>query len=88
MILPFTGTVPRAAVRGVVDTAPLLERDFARLAGLGWIGKNTLLIHRHLGSWLVIFVYPVEDVIRIRTGERGHEALMYPDDIDARRAKK
>jgi nitrogen regulatory protein P-II 1 len=33
----------------------------------------------------VIFVYPVEDVIRIRTGERGREALMYPDDIDARR---
>jgi nitrogen regulatory protein P-II 1 len=33
----------------------------------------------------LIFVYPVEDVIRIRTGERGREALMYPDDIDARR---
>jgi nitrogen regulatory protein P-II 1 len=33
----------------------------------------------------VIFVYPVEDVVRIRTGERGREALMYPDDIDARR---
>lgn len=32
----------------------------------------------------LIFVYPVEDVIRIRTGERGHEALMYPDDIDSR----
>ena len=32
----------------------------------------------------LIFVYPVEDVIRIRTGERGHDALMYPDDIDAR----
>lgn len=30
----------------------------------------------------VIFVYPVEDVIRIRTGERGREALMYPGDID------
>ena len=26
----------------------------------------------------MIFVYPVEEVIRIRTGERGHEALMYP----------
>jgi nitrogen regulatory protein P-II 1 len=33
----------------------------------------------------LIFVYPVEDVVRIRTGERGREALMYPDDIDARR---
>jgi nitrogen regulatory protein P-II 1 len=32
----------------------------------------------------VIFVYPVEDVIRIRTSERGHQALMYPDDIDVR----
>jgi nitrogen regulatory protein P-II 1 len=34
----------------------------------------------------LIFVYPVEDVIRIRTRERGREALMYEDDIDARRA--
>ena len=33
----------------------------------------------------LIFIYPVEDVIRIRTGERGHDALMYPGDIDARR---
>lgn len=32
----------------------------------------------------IIFVYPVEDVIRIRTGERGHKALIYPDDIDVR----
>jgi nitrogen regulatory protein P-II 1 len=35
----------------------------------------------------LIFIYPVEDVIRIRTGERGKEALMYPDDIDARETK-
>lgn len=35
----------------------------------------------------LIFVYPVEDVIRIRTGERGRQALMYPNDIDERRAK-
>ncbi len=33
----------------------------------------------------LIFVYPVEDVVRIRTGERGRAALMYPGDIDARR---
>jgi nitrogen regulatory protein P-II 1 len=35
----------------------------------------------------VIFVYPVEDVIRIRTNERGREALSYPDDIDTRKSK-
>jgi len=35
----------------------------------------------------IIFVYPVEDVIRVRTGERGREALTYPDDIDARRGR-
>ena len=32
----------------------------------------------------IIFVYPVEEVVRISTGERGHAALMYVDDIDAR----
>jgi len=36
----------------------------------------------------IIFIYPVEDVVRIRTGERGHAAIMYPDDIDARSGKK
>jgi nitrogen regulatory protein P-II 1 len=36
----------------------------------------------------LIFIYPVEDVIRIRTGERGKEALQYPDDIDVRRGEK
>lgn len=32
----------------------------------------------------VIFVYPVDEVIRIRTGERGHDALIYEGDIDTR----
>ncbi|HEV7224073.1 MAG TPA: tRNA epoxyqueuosine(34) reductase QueG [Pirellulales bacterium] len=45
---------PGAAVRGVVDSAPLLEREFAQLAGLGWIGKNTLLLNKRLGSWFFL----------------------------------
>jgi nitrogen regulatory protein P-II 1 len=36
----------------------------------------------------IISIYPVEDVVRIRTGERGHAALMYPNDIDARRQEE
>lgn len=45
---------PGARARGVVDSAPLLEREFAQLAGLGWIGKNTLLLNKELGSWFFL----------------------------------
>lgn len=45
---------PAAQFRAFVDTAPVLEREHAVLAELGWIGKHTLLIHPDLGSWMLL----------------------------------
>ncbi|MBA3960744.1 MAG: tRNA epoxyqueuosine(34) reductase QueG [Chthoniobacterales bacterium] len=40
--------------RCYVDTGPILERDFAATAGLGWQGKSTMLLNRSLGTWFFL----------------------------------
>jgi len=49
--------VPGCRTRGVVDSAPIAERDFAWAAGLGWFGKNTMLIDPKAGSWFLLTAF-------------------------------
>ena len=46
--------LPDCRTRVCVDTAPLLEREVAARAGLGAVGKNTMLLHPEAGSWFLL----------------------------------
>lgn len=84
---------------GGVDTAPILERMWARLAGLGFVGKNTLLIQPGQTSWLflgVVFldvdITPDPPLVRDHCGRCTRclvgcptDAFLGPYQLDARR---
>jgi len=52
----FKAEIPELEYKVCVDTSAVLERSWAALTGLGWIGKNTLLIHPQYGSFLFLGV--------------------------------
>lgn len=55
MIERLRGDVPESSqFRVCVDTAPLIEREFAARAGIGWIGKNTMALNQELGSYFFL----------------------------------
>jgi epoxyqueuosine reductase len=47
---------PGITTRSYVDTGPIVERVYAKYAGVGWIGKNTCIINQKKGSWLFLGV--------------------------------
>ena len=84
--------------RCYVDTGPVLERDFAALAGVGWHGKSTMLIHPRLGAWfflaeiLTSLVMPPDAPLRNHCGKCRRcidvcptGAITAPLHVDARR---
>ena len=85
--------VPIEGCDAIVSMAAANGRVFAMVSGAKLVVYNVAKAIEticeaaatgDIGDGL-IFVYPVDDVIRIRTGERGQQALQYPDDIDERR---
>ncbi len=95
MALGVTDCVTRACT----DSAPILEKRFAEQSGLGWIGKNTLLLNQNRGSWFFIGELltnlPFHDAAETSVNHCGSctrclqvcptQAFVGPFELDARR---
>jgi epoxyqueuosine reductase len=90
--------LPGTATRVCVDAAPLLERALAARAGLGWIGRNTMLLDETHGPWLLLgevvtdAIFPPDAPVVDRCGTCTAcvdacptQALDIPNGLDARR---
>jgi epoxyqueuosine reductase len=100
LLTTFVNEVGGAEARSLwyVDTGPMLERDFAQRAGLGFVGKHTNLISRRLGNW--IFLAEILTTLEIEPDapEKNHcgsctrcltacptQAITAPFQLDARK---
>jgi epoxyqueuosine reductase len=87
--------------RCYVDTGPIVERSYAQLAGVGWIGKNTCVLNQQQGSWLLLGVIVTslelaQDAVLVPAADRcgsctrcidacPTDALIAPRQMDASR---
>lgn len=67
--------LPKLRFRAVVDSAPALERAWAARAGLGWIGRSSMLVNRTLGSYTLIGLLLLDEPIG--------ESTAYDESFDA-----
>src|SRR2546421_10435088 len=89
---------PEAQTRAAVETAPVMEKELAARAGIGWLGKNTCIINEEIGSWVFLgeiittLPLPVDDAAVDRCGTCTRcieacptQAITGPHQLDANR---
>ncbi|MDA1074578.1 MAG: tRNA epoxyqueuosine(34) reductase QueG [Proteobacteria bacterium] len=73
--------------RAFVDSAPVLEKALGHKAGLGWIGKNTLLLNREVGSWFFVGeIYTNIPLANLSAAVGSNDAALVKDECGACKA--